>query len=241
MRRINLTVPIYLPERLYTILRALKQKVAPADNVVPMNLLGDRDIEWSWVAAQIPARGAALDFGAGQTNLGLIAAQRGLDVTAVDLEYVRWDYVHPRLRFIHGDILKLPLPMEHFDLVINCSVIEHVGLSGRYGVTEDLPDGDMAAMGRLRNLMKRNGVMLLTIPVGRDAVFAPLTRIYGKDRLPRLLDGFKIEKQDYWVKNQENRWVECDKERALGFKASAGSWDPLKNVYALGCFVLKRV
>ena len=245
MRRVSVTVPIYLPGWLYRPLRTLRHKLKPTDHTTSslrhVNLLGDRDIEWSWIASQMPSGpGEALDFGPGGSHLALIAAQRGFNVTAVDLEPVRWPYVHPRLRFIQGDIPKLSLPKEHFDLVINCSTIEHVGLGGRYGVTENRPDGDLEAMARLRDLMKPGGIMLLTIPMGQDAVFAPICRVYGKERLPRLLDGYAVEKEVFRVKDEENRWVPCDRETALNFEASAGSWDPLQNVYALGCFVLRR-
>jgi len=204
------------------------------------NLAGDRDTEWSWVSSQIPSGpGEALDFGSGSSFLGLIAAQRGFKVTAVDLEPVQWYYVHPGLQFIHGDILKVSIPTNHFDLVINCSTVEHVGLAGRYGVTEDNPDGDLKAMARLRELMKPGGIMLLTIPVGQDAVFVPLHRVYGAQRLPRLLEDYKVEKEVFWVKDNQNRWVLAEKESALKFKASAESRSPLRNVYALGCFVLR--
>lgn len=243
MHRVNLTTPVYLPSWLYHWLRELKHKVlsATADDHGVLNLLGDRDIEWSWIASQMPSGpGDALDFGAGGSHLALIAAQRGFTVTAIDLESVRWPYFHPRLRFMRGDILKLRLPEEHFDLVINCSTVEHIGLAGRYGVTKNRPDGDLEAMTCLRGLMKANGIMLLTIPVGQDAVFAPLCRVYGKERLPRLLNGYLVESEDFWVKDRENRWVQCEKETALKFEASAGSWDPRQNVYALGCFVLKK-
>jgi SAM-dependent methyltransferase len=205
------------------------------------NLLGDRDIEWSWVASQIPfGPGEALDFGPGGSHLGLIAAQRGFNVTAVDLEHVHWPYLHPQLRLIRGDILRLPLPRDRFDLVINCSTVEHVGLAGRYGVVEGRPDGDLEAMARLQDLMKPGAIMLLTIPAGHDGVFAPLCRVYGKERLPRLLKGFIVEKEEFWVKDEKNRWVPCDREVALSFQASANSWDPLRNVYALGCYVLRK-
>ena len=226
-------------------LRWIKRRVSPSiissrNNQIIPNLAGDRDIEWSWVTSQIPSGpGEALDFGSGGSDLALIAAQRGFNVTAVDLEPVRWPYVHPKLRFIRGDILKLPVPKEHFELVINCSTVEHVGLAGRYGVTENCPDGDLEAMAHLRKLIKPNGVMLLTIPIGQDAVFAPLCRVYGKERLPRLLDGYIVEKQAFWVKDEKNCWILCDKKMALSFEASAGSWDALKNIYALGCFVLR--
>ena len=205
------------------------------------NLAGDRDIEWSWVSSQMPSGpGEALDFGPGGSFLGLIAAQRGFRVTAVDLEPMQRYYMHHGLRFIHGDILKLSLPTNRFDLVINCSTVEHVGLAGRYGVTENSPDGDLEAMARLRELMKPGGMMLLTIPVGQDAIFSPLCRVYGDQRLPRLLDGYTIEKEAFWIKDNQNRWVLAEKEAALNFKTSAGSWNALRNVYALGCFILRH-
>ena len=161
-------------------------------------------------------------------------------MTAVDLEALQWAYVHPRLTFMQGDILSLPLPKEHFNLVVNCSTVEHVGLAGRYGVVVNRTDGDLEAMQRLRELMKPGGLMVLTIPIGQDAVFAPLCRVYGVRRLPWLLNGYTVDKEVFWVKDSQNRWVMSDKETALNFKASAGTWDPLQNVYALGCFVLRR-
>lgn len=206
------------------------------------NLLGDRDIEWSWVASQTPSGpGNALDFGPGGSHLALIAAQRGFNITAVDLVPVKWPYTHPAMRFVRGDILKLPLPKEDFDLVINCSTVEHVGLTGRYEVTENSPDGDLQAMAHLRELMKPGGKMLLTIPLGRDAIFPPLTRVYGPQRLPRLLEHYVVEKEVFWVKDGRNLWEICSRETALDFEAAAGTWDPLQNIYALGCFVLRRV
>ena len=199
-----------------------------------LDLMGDRDVEWSWIASQMPIDpGEALDFGPGGSNLGLIAAQRGFNVTAVDLGQVKWHYDHARLHFIRGDILKLPLPKGNLDLVINCSTVEHVGLAGRYGVTQSHPDGDLAAMSRLRDLMKPNGIMLLTIPVGCDAVFMPLHRVYGLERLPKLLSGYVVENEQYWVKNDRNEWVLIDRQDAL-------MKEPQERLYGLGCFVLRR-
>lgn len=239
-----MTVPIYLPEGLYRVLRVLKHKLKPprADTTCGMNLLGDRDIEWSWIAAHIGSGpGKAIDFGCGPgSSLGLIAACAGFEVTAVDLGSVNWHYVHRNLQFRQGDILKLDFPDQSFDLIINCSTVEHVGLAGRYGVTKNRPDGDLEAMARLRGLLKPEGsVMLLTIPVGQDAVFAPMCIVYGTLRLPRLLESYKVEKEEFWVKDSENRWTQCGRETALDFKAAMGSRDPLKNVCALGCFVLR--
>jgi len=205
------------------------------------NLAGDRDVEGAWIASQMPpGAGAALDFGCGGSNFGLIAAERGYHVTAVDLQSPPRHFCHSRLEFKQGDIFKLPLTGKSFDLVINCSVIEHVGLEGRYGVSNAQPDGDIEAMSRLADLMKSGATMLLTIPVGQDAVFAPICRIYGQERLPKLLKSFIPVKETYWIKNEKNQWIESDKQTALSFEARAGSWIPLRNVYALGCFVLRK-
>ena len=243
MQRTTITIPIYLPRWLIAPLRAMRTKFRLAlrktSPDAAVNLFGDRDVEWSWVASQMPSGpGEALDFGPGGSYLGLVAAHRGFRVTAVDLLRSQYPYLHENLSFIQGDLLGLPLPVGKFDLVINCSTVEHVGLAGRYGVAESLVDGDLRAMTRLRDLMKPGGIMLLTVPLGRDAVFAPMCRVYGRRRLPQLLDGYTVTREAFWIKDSENRWSPSDRQTALAFEASAGSWDPLRNVYALGCFVL---
>jgi len=208
-----------------------------------VNLFGDRHIEWSWVAAHIgEGPGEALDFGPGESWISLVAVRRGYRVTTVDLETAPRPYVEPDLHSVQGDLLCTPLPESHFDLVINCSSVEHVGLSGRYGVQTDNGDtaGDLRAMQKLSEVMKSGATMILTIPVGRDAVFAPMCRVYGRRRLPRLLRLFEITREAYWVKDESNRWVACDRSEALAFEADAGADDWRQNVYGLGCFVLRK-
>ena len=114
--RVNVTVGI--PAWLYRPLRYIKRRVLPPPPIP--NLVGDRAVEWSWIASQLPAGpGSALDFGPGGSYLGLIAALRGFTVTAIDLEPVQWPYLHDQLQFVQGDILHVDLPEHHFDLVIN--------------------------------------------------------------------------------------------------------------------------
>ncbi len=130
------------------------------------------------------------------------------------------------------DIFDLGLAPESLDLIINCSTIEHVGL-GRYG-DEVTGDGDVKAMSILRSLLSARGTMLLTIPVGRDAVFMPPHRVYGSQRLPRLLDGFECLEKEFWVKDEHNRWVLIDEDAAL-------KRTPRRTTWGLGCFMLKRL
>jgi hypothetical protein len=87
-------------------------------------------------------------------------------------------------------------------------------------------------MGRLREVMKPGAIMLLTILVGRDSVFSPLHRVYGRERLPRLLNDFTVEYCEYWTKDGENKWEQVDRETALNYVLQT-------HVYGLGCFVLR--
>jgi len=198
----------------------------------PPNLEGDRDIEFAFVAANIPKGGKVLDFGSGNTPLSLVALLGGAEVTAIDLLPNRYKFAS-KIKFIQGDILKTNLKKNYFDTIINCSSIEHVGLAGRYGVRKNLMEGDIKAMKILWELLKENGIMLMTIPVGKNKVFEFRHRVYGVHRLPKILSQFKIIKQEFWTKDNNNKWFITSRTKALSFA-------PKENFYNLGCFVLRK-
>jgi hypothetical protein len=241
--RIGIPVPGFLYRLLQKIPRAPSPQTSkPATGVRrEPNLEGDRDIEWTWISAHLPpGPGKALDFGTGDSHLAFQAALAGYEVTSIDLRPVSRLYSHPKVRFLQADLLKMKLAKRSLDLVINCSTIEHVGLSGRYGVVDPRPDGDLEAMDRLLQAMKPGAKMLLTIPVGLDRVFSPLCRVYGENRLPLLLKGYSLLQEEYWQKKDSNIWSACPRTEALHYQASAGSWSYLENIYAIGCFVLQK-
>jgi len=197
-------------------------------------LVGDRWIEWSFCLARLAGGpGTTLDFGADIGFLSLAAAQRGHHVVALDRMPPALEYRHPRVSALQADILERPLEGRRFDQIINCSSVEHVGLAGRYGSFED-PSGDLKAMAIMRDLLDLDGQMIMTIPVGRDLVCAPLHRIYGHTRLPQLLEGFSVVEEQYWRRDPAaSAWIEVDRDDALQTGGSA--W-----FYALGLVVLKR-
>ena len=199
-----------------------------------LDLSGDRHVEMAWISAHLPDNpGAVLDFGCGEAPLGLTAAMKGGEVTGFDLQQVHLPYVTASLRVQTGDILDFDFGDAHFDVVINCSSIEHVGLAGRYG-NLDVPDGDFIAMQRMRRLLRApTGIMLLTVPVGQDAVFSPLHRVYGARRLNLLLRGFRVAKEEFWTKRPGlNVWTQVGRQEALATQAS-------ETFYSLGFFVLQ--
>jgi len=234
---------MYVPQWLFPAARRLYRRIAPQRKRPGRSLAGDREVEFSFIAANLPpGPGKALDFGSGPAVLSLEAAERGYEVTALDMisyeEEIFWR--HPAVKFVIGDVLSINLPLSSFDVVMNCSAVEHVGLAGQYAVEEERSCGDLEAMQAMRQILKPDGLMLLTVPCGRDSVFRPFFRVYGEQRLPCLLKGFRVEKQEFWVKDDADRWVLRGPDEALAYTASADPLQPFYNSYALGCFVLRR-
>jgi len=240
MRRIEIKAPVYVPEWLGDALLGVKRQAKAAAGA-GVDLWGDREIEWAYVAAKMgDGPGQLLDFGASSGNLSIVAAQRGFQVLALDLGSETFPWKHPQVEFLRGDLLECELPAGRFDVILNCSAVEHVGLKGRYGVSAEETDGDLEAMKRFRMLLKPDGKMVMTIPSGKDAAIAPWHRVYGEKRLSKLLEGYEVVEEEFWAKRADNRWYPCDRLAALEFCPTGHPTDPTRCSYAIGCFVLRR-
>jgi len=98
-------------------------------------------------------------------------------------------------------------------------------------VEQAQPNRDLDAMLLLSTLLKKNKHMLLTIPVGKDQVCGHYHRVYGSNRLPKLLENWIIIKEEFWLKNEINQWIQTSKNEALNM-------EPNRYYYGLGLFVL---
>ena len=85
------------------------------------------------------------------------------------------------------DFKKIP---RKFDVATSISSFEHDGL-GRYGDPID-PEGDLIAMREMKKILKKGGILFLSVPIGKDTVVWNLHRIYGKIRFPKLIDGWEL-------------------------------------------------
>jgi len=240
MARHNFSVS--LPDWMSVVLRKAKRVILPPlQQVSTIDLSGSRDIEWSYIASRLPMGcGRVFDFGCGFGNMSIHAVQKGYKAMALDLEPGPFPWTHPNVEIVRGDLLRLNLPDLAFDFILNCSTVEHVGLSGRYGVVVDETDGDLAAMLRLRKMLKPEGRMLITIPCGQDAAIVPWHRVYGEKRLPKLLSGYLVEDRAYWVKHSDNVWYPADRETAFSFVPTSHPTNGQLCCYALACFVLRK-
>lgn len=210
---------------------AASDEAAIEDSSGQRTLAGDREIEWTWTLAHVRRTpGRVLDFGSGNGLMSLGALFAGNDVVAIDLEPERYPFHPHEIEYLQGDFNDLQFESDSFDQILNCSSVEHVGLGGRYGSVDE-PDGDLRAMEKMARILKPDGNMVLTIPVGRDAVYAPKHRVYGKERLPQLLDHWQIREESYWAKPTNDRYEPVTREQALVETGSA-------SYYALGLYVV---
>lgn len=81
-----------------------------------------------------------------------------------------------------------------FDAAISISTYEHDGL-GRYGDPID-PNGDLKAMKWLKSIVKKDGLLFLAVPTGKDKLVWNAHRKYGEIRLPYLIDGWEMIDQE---------------------------------------------
>ena len=200
--------------------------------------------------------GTILDFGSGsEAGFGRILAKHGFNVICIDIAPPKMPEQLPNLKYIQGDITDLFSEEEFInsqfagftgiwpetpvmpDFITNLSSIEHAGLAGRYG-SKNEPEQDLKIMKLMRHLIRHDpsyGFQLLHIPIGIDDTIEHYHRIYGEKRLPKLLEGWEVEDEAYWRKNDDNIYVQTDKETCLKEKATYS----IPHYYAVGCFKLR--
>ena len=193
------------------------------------DLGGEKILDWGWICIHLPdGKKKALEIGCGESPIIAAMTAKGYDVTAVDFDATIANQISG-ITFVRGDFNQVEL-LSNFDIIVACSAIEHFGLAGRYGSTDD-PEADFKAMKKIRRLLSSDGVAMITIPVGSDVIHRPFHRVYGRRRLPYLLEGFTIQTARFLVKQPEGPWHEASMDAALDYPV-----DPRR--YALGEFAL---
>lgn len=109
----------------------------------------------------------------------------------VTLEYNELSYEHERLTTVTVEEYERdPGKYGKFDMVWSISSFEHDGL-GRYGDPLN-PSADLEAMAKAASYLRPDGLMVVSVPVGKDEVRWNEGRVYGRIRLPMLLSGWDL-------------------------------------------------
>lgn len=154
-----------------------------------------------------------LDVGAGESLLAYELASLNYSVTAIDIRPIALS--HPNLNFVKTDICQPVLPEESFDCVVALSTLEHIGL-GWYGDRKG-DTLDCVAVQQIYSLLKPGGSFILTVPYGEKAL-TPVHRIYDKELLDKLIQGFDVLKIVYGIRLDDFTFTVTEREEKAAVK-----------------------
>lgn len=167
-----------------------------------------RVIEYSFVIQKLgSAKGEkVLDIGCTSRWNLLPASLAGLGWEVYGIDIRQMKFRHPNFHFVSGDISNTGFPDSFFDAVCAISTIEHIGLSGRFGVNQDDPQGDAKAVKEVQRIIRPGGTFLVTVPYGQRAIVHPLHKVYDKAWLKDLFADWRIKNEIYYAYDEEGYW-----------------------------------
>ncbi|MCC8180059.1 MAG: DUF268 domain-containing protein [Planctomycetes bacterium] len=125
-------------------------------------------------------------FGLANSNLEAFALWQGAKQVIV-IEYNKPICEHDRILVMNPK--EAAAAGLQADVDFSFSSFEHDGL-GRYG-DPIAPNADLEAMKFARSCLRPDGIMYFGVPLGADSLAWNAHRIYGRIRLPMLLDGWR--------------------------------------------------
>lgn len=96
----------------------------------------------------------------------------------------------PRINYIKGDALNLPLEDESVESLSCLSVAEHIGL-GRYGDEID-PNGFKKCCAELVRVLRKGGLLYFAVPCGIPKTVFNAHRVLSFKEVVEALDGLEI-------------------------------------------------
>ncbi len=177
-----------------------------------------RMIEYSFVIGKLASleKGKVLDVGCTARLNFLPAALTsiGWEVYGVDIRQFKFRF--PNFHFVLGDVTRTGFPDCFFDAVYAVSTLEHIGLSGRYGISTHDPEGDVKALREMRRILRAGGRLLVTLPYGKEKRQTTLNRVYSRDSLEDLFSKWEIKDKVFYAQDKEGFWVPVVEEKVWG-------------------------
>lgn len=175
-----------------------------------------RIIEYSFVIGKLgqmkPSK--VLDIGcvARLNYLPASLASLGWEVWGIDQR--EWKFRFPNFHFVREDIRQTSFPDDFFDCVYALSTLEHICLSGRYGITKNDPEGDFKAVSEIARILRKEGKFLVTIPYSkRYKVVKSQKRIYDEQGLQKLFFGWEIKEEILYTQDSDGFWTPVSEEQ----------------------------
>ena len=177
-------------------------------------------IEYSFVIGKLASldKGKMLDVGcvARLNPVPGTLASIGWEVYGIDMRQFKFRF--PNFHFVLGDITKTDFPDNFFDAVSAVSTLEHIGLKGRYGISQGDSEGDARAVREIRRILRGGGRLLATLPCGPEAGQTALNRVYSCDSLQELFPDWEIKDKVFYNQDSEGFWVPVTEEEVRGME-----------------------
>ncbi|MEK6951699.1 MAG: class I SAM-dependent methyltransferase, partial [Nanoarchaeota archaeon] len=171
----------------------------------------ERIIERPFALNHLPnVKSRVLEIGCADSILPLEMASLGHQVTGLDIK--KYPFTHPNFTLQRGDITKIQIQKNYYDVVTCISTLEHMGLEYALGEKPEVEDKrkDKECIKIIFDCLKDDGKLILTTPFGKSQV-KPEGRVYSQEDIEELFRDFVIEEQKYYVKEGKN-WIKKEKD-----------------------------
>ncbi len=150
----------------------------------------------------VPASASIVDIGGSESTVAFSLASLGYPTTVIDPQ--GYPFTHPQLEVLLHPLEELN-PEREFDVAILLSAIEHFGIGHYKGGPEPDIDADKKAMAIVNRSLRPDGFLVLTVPYG-PAETNDLERIYDRERLLALLEGWTITRARVGRRTDSTTW-----------------------------------
>lgn len=170
-------------------------------------VVSERIVEYAVVFANLKVDPSTkikiLDVGCYFSNFPIQLASMGYSVDGID--FMDYQLTHPNFKFIKGDITKINLPRNYYDIITCISTLEHIGLTV-WGENDNI-EADSIAIAKMHSILKVGGRVIVTVPFGKRGI-SPSQRSYDVDSINSLFKPyFKIEKMAFYKQNKNDKWL----------------------------------
>jgi SAM-dependent methyltransferase len=178
----------------------------------------ERVVEIPWVLSRLVREGRVVEVGYAYAEAPYLAAlvRSGVDLVGVDLA----ERDAPGLEAVRADVRELPFPDGSIDQVLLVSTLEHVGADNTgYGLSaEDDPESRVRALLELRRVLRGDGTLLVTVPLGEpgDHGWFRQDDVRGWNRLFARAGMFVSEQEAYEL--HDEGWRAAPAFRASGVR-----------------------
>ena len=177
----------------------------------------------AWLARRLQQQKPALHVDLGSSVLTISTVSAHVDTVFVDYRPIKANL--KGMTPVAGNIVNLPFASNSLASLSCLHVIEHIGL-GRYGDPID-PQGSIKAAHELQRVLKRGGLLYLSVPVGRKRVDFNAHRVFAPNHVPELFEQLQLLEFSYV-------------DDSGTFYENWNSVDAANNQYACGMYLFSK-